>query len=370
MAMGFGSSFEQNMLGDTLSGSLLSPAQKNVVVVPVPVQAPTSTKKTTASSTSTKTASRAPTASPWPVAPVTNFGPAPTFQQDVVPGVGAQPEWQENLSGYLGNNTLASAIQAPQFQGFGMPVLDAVTAGAIGPAGYNQMLDTTKNNIAFNNKVAGDNFNNTLQIIRTLQQADQMEQEQYSRGLQNRGTILQGNKAQQDIAFTQSPQDQARIRQQLENDTSLYHSQLNERLQKEVAQITHKYQMQRDEANYKRQGKDTASLINLELKKKVIDLYGGVWKKAVEGLQPGDLDRYRKVAATGDTALMASFMEEIKNTSPVSALNMKAAFNAQQMMNNATGGAMGNLFTDSDVKPQGTVELTLEEALTKYKVKK
>lgn len=370
MALGFGSSFEQSMLGNTLSGSMLSPAQKNIVVVPVPVQAQPATKKS--SSTSTSVSAKAPVANanPWPVASVTNFGSTPTYAQDAIPSIPQQPVWQENLSGFLGGNSLQQTIQAPEFQSFGMPVLDAVTAGAIGPDGYNKMLDTTKNNIAFNNKVAGDNYNNTLNIIRTLQQADQVSQEQYSRNLQNRNAVISGNKGQQDIAFTQSPQEQAGMKQQLANTTAMYHSQLNEKLQKDMAAISYKYQSRLSEAHDARTKKDLASTMNTEIQKKVIDLYGGVWKKAVEGLQPGDLDRYRKVASTGDSKLMDAFMDEIKNTSPVSAMNMKAAFNAQQILNRATGGAMGNIFTAGEEKPQqAETTMSLDEALKKYKAK-
>ena len=356
-------------------GSLMGGGVGEPIIVPVPVAAPTAkpAAKKTSSSASVSQTTRTPVQStnPWPTAPSTNFGPAPTFKQDAVPAVPTEPVWQEDLGQFLGGSSLAGAMSPPTMQGFSMPVFSSAQAFGMTPEMYNSILDTTKNNIAFNNKVAGDNYNNTLNIIKQLQASDESKQAQFSRNLQNRNAVLQGNKAQQDIAFTQSPQEAAGLRQQLENQTALYHSQLSEKLQKGMAEIAHKYRLSEISAQDKTSAKNTAALVNLEIRKKVIDLYGDVWKTAVKGLQPGDLDRYRKVAATGDQQLMSLFMEEIKNTSPVSALNMKAAFNAQTQLNAATGGALGNIFTEGEVEKQDEPKaLSLDEAFKKYQPKK
>lgn len=333
-------------LGANLSSMLNSPAAKNTVIVPVPVQAPT-TKKSSSVSTKTSMRGGASTVQPTPLAPI--WGPSVVTPQDPVPAMPTQPVWQQDLSGFLNGTTLPQAMTPPTYQGFGTPVFSDMQAFTMSPEEYTKVLDTTKNNIAFNNKVAGDNYNNTLNIIKTLQASDQAQQEQFSRNLQNRGQVLQGNRMQQDLAFNQSPQQKAdmeyQLRGSLQNESDTRHANLA----KEMAGIQHRYEMIRSEAHDNRVKKDGIAAGKQELQSLLLKTDIDIWKSATKGFTEEELNLITK-AGTSSNAL-EQLMANSPNVTPLSRFNMRAAFESQQRIK-AAGGNVGSIFSAPGEKKQ------------------
>lgn len=341
------------------------------IIVPVPVQVPAKTKKSTEVSTKTKTPVQ--NNAPWPAPPVVNFGPSPTVPQDVVPGMPQQPVWQQDLSGFLNGMPLAQAIAPPTYQGFGMPVFSDAQAFAMSPEGYNHVLDTTKNNIAFNNKVAGDNYNNTLNIVKMLQAADSANQEQYSRSIQNRNAVIQGNNAQKQGAFMQSPQEEAGMKLQLSNATTQYHAQLQERLETKMAALHHQYRLGEIAASKAADTDKATKALQMQFKldsmKTVTDVMKDTYLSAVKGMQPDDLDRYQKALATGDNAMLNTLLNNMQVKDPVSAANLRAGIYAEQYLQSASGLPMGSILANMQLKPEkekGIPVIKSKEELRKY----
>lgn len=330
------------------------------IIVPVPVQVPAKTKKSTEVSTKTKTPVQ--NNAPWPAPPVVNFGPSPTVPQDVVPGMPQQPVWQQDLSGFLNGMPLAQAIAPPTYQGFGMPVFSDAQAFAMSPEGYNHVLDTTKNNIAFNNKVAGDNYNNTLNIIKTLQAADSANQEQYSRSIQNRNAVLSGNKMQQDIAQDQSPQQKATIQNQL----STLSDQRHEDIANRGALRDHKYALERQAIHDSRVEKNDKKKSTTELQNLLIKRDIDIWGDAVKGFTPEELDI---VSKAGSSNMLDQLMAQNPNIRPLSKFNLRAAYEAQQRLK-SYGGNVGNIFSpEATASPKGKA-MSIDEGLKFYREKK
>ena len=360
--------FDQSILGTNFGGGLgdaLNPMPTQRVIVPVPVQAPEAEKK--------KPVGKANPSYPMPVAPTVNFGPTPTFNQDPVPTVGQQPAWQSNLTGFLNGTSLPQAIAPPTYQGFGMPVFDNAQAFAMTPEMYNSVLDTTKNNIAFNNKVAGDNYNNTLNIVKMLQAADSANQEQYSRSIQNRNAVIQGNNAQKQGAFMQSPQEEAGMKLQLSNATTQYHAQLQERLETKMAALHHQYRLGEIAASKAADTDKATKALQMQFKldsmKTVTDVMKDTYLSAVKGMQPDDLDRYQKALATGDNAMLNTLLNNMQVKDPVSAANLRAGIYAEQYLQSASGLPMGSILANMQLKPEkekGIPVIKSKEELRKY----
>lgn len=371
MPITFGNSLEQSMLGADLSNVLSSPAPNRQIIVPVPVAAPAET--TAKPKSAPKQAQPKAQAQPMPQVPTANFGPTPTFQQDAVPAVPTQPVWHEELGRYLNGQPLADAIQPPTYQGFGMPVFSSAQAFAMTPQEYNNVLDTTKNNIAFNNKVAGDNYNNTLNIIRTLQEADREEQAQYSRNLQNRGAIITGNAQQKQTAFMQSPQEEAEMKLQLSGEQSRFHAQLQERLETKMAGLHHQYRLSEIAAQHaadkEKASKAAMQQFQLDAMKTVTDTMKDVYLSAVKGMQPDDLDRYSKAVGSGDSAALNALLNNMQIKDPVSAANLRAGIQAEQYLSRVSGLPMGSILAGiqlKDKKSDGVPVIKSKEELKKY----
>ena len=365
MPVSLSNPLEQNMFGSYLQSALggMSTGQEPIIV-PVPVQAPAKkapAKKVNAPSKVNQTASRNSVS--WLVAPVTDFGTSPTYAQDAVPSMPVQPAWQQDLSQFLNGTTLPQAMTPPTYQGFGMPVFSDAQAFAMSPQEYTSVLDTTKNNIAFNNKVAGDNYNNTLNIIRTLQQADQASQEQYSRNLQNRNAVISGNKGQQDIANTQSPQEHAAMSLKLSDSLSTLSDNRHEVIANRAAKRDHIYAIElQDRQNARadnRASKQGQQALSDLLIKRDID----IWADALKGFTPEELNT---VKSAESSSMLEQLMANNPNIKPLSKYNLRAAFEAQQRIK-ARGGNVGDIFTQPNSKQEeGAVTITSKDQLKKY----
>jgi hypothetical protein len=160
-------------------------------------------------------------------APV-DFGQAPAFNQDQVPPMPTQPaNPNQNLAEFLGGSTPTQKTTPPQMQGFQMPVFDRMSLFSLTPEMYNNVLDTTKSNIAFNNNTSQQNYSNMIQQMKEMQGMDQAEQQRFTQNLQNRNSVIQGNAQQKQTAFMQSPQEEAGMRMKGEEHITKLRSALD-----------------------------------------------------------------------------------------------------------------------------------------------
>jgi hypothetical protein len=278
-----------------------------------------------------------------------------------------QPVWQQDLSGFLNGQPLAQAIAPPTFQSFGMPVFSDAQAFAMSPEGYNQVLDTTKNNIAFNNKVAGDNYNNTLRVIKELQASDQANQEQYSRGIANRNAVLQGNVAQKENAFMQSPQEEALMKQKGQVAQTEYNAKVQERLERNMAEVQHRYRLAEISAKTAGDKSTALSAFKLDAMKTVTDIMKDTYLSAVKGMQPEDLARYQSAVATGDSAVLNQLLSNMEIRDPVSANNLRAGIHAEKYLQQLTGLPMGSILAGAQLeKPKEVPVIRSKDELKKY----
>jgi hypothetical protein len=350
--------------GQELSSALIqAPTVQPVMVVPVggqPQQAAPK-KQTTkkSSSTSTKTQTQQSAGGVFGV-PLPNFGTRPTPTQYDLPQMPQQPPLNQNLSAYLGGQTVQQAIAPPQYQGFGLPVFQNSDLIGLTPEMYGNVLDTTKQNIGFNNEVAQSNYANRLKVIDTMRAIDEAEQRQYSEGIQNVGRIAQTNTAIKQGAYMQSPEEEATMRAK----EQAYHSQLQYAVSARLAAIQHKYAMAREAASDARQQKTLDSAMKKEMLKEILSLGGDAIKEAWKTMSPEDAKRYVDAVSAGNPMEASDILAKI---SPRSRELTQSAETMDAMFTQMSGMPRGSLFKAASPAAEGRPQIGSLEDLQAHR---
>lgn len=330
-------------LGQQLSSALVqAPQVQPIIVMPVgqPTEQPASpqkkqtTKKSTSSSTAVKT--QQPSGNVFGV-PMPNFGTRPAPQQYELPALPQQPPLNQNLQTYLGGQSVQQAITPPQYQGFGLPVFQNSDLIGLTPEMYGNVLDTTKQNIGFNNEVASSNYSNRLKVIDMMRALDETEQKQYSDNLHNIGRMAQTNTEIKRGAYMQSPEEEAKMKMQME----AYGVQIHAAAQERLAAIQHRYAMAREAASDARQLRAAKSNMQNEAMKEMLNLYGAAIKEAWKTMSPEDAKRFVDAVSAGNPMGASDIISKI---SPRSRELLNAAITGDAMFSQLSGMPRGSLF--------------------------
>jgi len=354
--------------GQQLSSALVqAPQVQPIIVMPVgqqpqPQQAAPkkqATKKSSSSSTSVKT--QQPSGSVFGV-PLPNFGSRPAPQQFDLPPMPQQPPLNQNLSAYLGGQTVQQAIAPPQYQGFGLPIYQNSDLIGLTPEMYGNVLDTTKQNIGFNNEVAQSNYANRLKVIDTMRAIDEAEQRQYSEGIQNVGRIAQTNTAIKQGAYMQSPEEEATMNAQLQ----AYTTQVHAAAQAKLAAIQHRYRMAESAASDARQLRAVKANMQNEAMKEMLSLYGDAIKEAWKTMSPEDAKRFVDAVSAGNPMGASDIISKI---SPRSRELLNAAITGDAMFSQLSGMPRGSLFQAVAPAAEGRPQIGSLEDLQAHRKK-
>lgn len=329
--------------GQQLSSALVqAPQVQPIIVMPVeqqpqPKQPPPkkqTTKKSSTSSTSVQT--QQPSGSVFGV-PLPNFGSRPAPQQFDLPPMPQQPPLNQNLSSYLGGQTVQQAITPPQYQGFGLPIFQNSDLIGLSPETYGNVLDTTKQNIAFNNEVAQSNYSNRLKVVDMMRALDETEQKQYSEGIQNIGRMALANTEIKRGAYMPSPEEEATMQAQLQAYGVRVHAAAAERL----AAIQHRFHMAEQAASDARQLRAAKTNMQNEAMKEMLNLHGAAIKEAWKTMSPEDAKRFVDAVSAGNPMGASDIISKI---SPRSRELLNAAITGDAMFSQLSGMPRGSLF--------------------------
>ncbi len=353
-------------LGQQLSSALVQTPQVQPIIVmpvgqlaeqPAAPQKKQTIKKSTSSSTSVKT--KQPSGNVFGV-PLPNFGTRPAPQQYELPALPQQPPLNQNLQTYLGGQSIQQAITPPQYQGFGLPVFQNSDLIGLTPEMYGNVLDTTKQNIGFNNEVASSNYSNRLKVIDMMRALDETEQKQYSDNLQNIVRIAQTNTEIKRGAYMQSPEEEATMNAQLQAYTTQVHAAAQERL----AAIQHRYAMAREAASDARQLRAAKSNMQNEAMKEMLSLYGDAIKEAWKTMSPEDAKRYVDTVSAGNPMGASDIISKI---SPRSRELLMAATTGAKMIQQMTGLPIDSLFQAAAPTAEGRPQIGSLEDLQAHR---